>query len=399
MPQTSAFLPYGRQTIDDDDVAAVAAVLRGDALTTGPEVDRFEQALADVTGAAHAVSCSNGTTALHLAVAALGVGEGDHVVVPSVTFLASANCARYVGADVTFADVDPDTGLLTAAHFEAAIARAPRGKVKAVIPVHLNGQCCDMPAIAQVAKRHNIAIVEDACHALGGTMADGSRVGDCAHSSAVCFSFHPVKTIATGEGGAVTTNDTALDSKMRTLRSHGMVRQPETPASPDLALDAQGNANPWYYEMPEIGWNYRLSDIHAALGRSQLRKLDKFVTRRAALVARYDAALAKATNRIRPIGRSGGKPGWHLYVVQIDFAAAGKDRAAVMRALHGRGIGTQVHYLPVHLQPYYQRLYGRQSLPGAEAYYARCLSLPLFPSMADSDVDRVVDAIVEVVGR
>jgi UDP-4-amino-4,6-dideoxy-N-acetyl-beta-L-altrosamine transaminase len=371
-------------------------VLRADYLTSGPEVERFEQALTHVTGAAHAVSCSTGTAALHLAVAALGLGEGDHVIVPSVTFLASANCARYVGAEVTFADVDPSTGLLTAAHLEDAVKRA-QGKAKAVIPVHLNGQCCDMRAIADVAARHKLFIVEDACHALGGTTPDGATVGNAAASQAACFSFHPVKTVATGEGGAVTTNDPKLDTAMRTLRSHGMVRQPTTPLSPDLGLDANGQPNPWYYEMPEPGWNHRLSDIHAALGRSQLRKLGTFVARRAAIVARYDAAFA-THNRIRPIGRSGGKPAWHLYVVHIDFAALGRDRAGVMRALSAQGIGTQVHYLPVHLQPYYQRRYGRRTLPGAEAYYARCLSLPLFPAMTDADADRVVQTLNDVVG-
>ncbi|TAK99705.1 MAG: UDP-4-amino-4,6-dideoxy-N-acetyl-beta-L-altrosamine transaminase [Rhodospirillaceae bacterium] len=395
---TAPFLPYGRQAIDDDDIAAVAAVLRSDALTTGPEVDRFEQALAQVTSAAHAVSCNSGTGALHLAVAGLGIGEGDKVIVPSLTFLASANCARYVGAEVIFADVDPNTGLMGATHLEAALDRAPRGSVKAVIPVHLNGQCCDLSPIAELADRHHIAIVEDACHALGGLMPDGTKVGSCTTSIAACFSFHPVKTVATGEGGAVTTNDSKLDAAMRTLRSHGMVRQPSTPASPEFAFGPDGQANPWYYEMPELGLNYRLSDIHAALGRSQLRKLDTFVARRAALVARYDALLAKLSNRIRPVGRVGGRPAWHLYVVQIDFAALDKDRGNIMRALSERGIGTQVHYLPVHLQPYYQRRYGRLNLPGAEAYYARCLSLPLFPTMNDSDVDRVVNALTEVIG-
>jgi len=388
------FLPYGRQTIDDDDIAAVAAVLRSEALTTGPAVDQFEQALTKVTGAAHAVSCNSGTAALHLAVAGLGIGEGDRVVVPTLTFLASANCARYVGAEVIFADVDPQTGLMNASHFEAALAAAPRGSVKAVIPVHLNGQCCDLSAIATVAARHGISIIEDACHALGGVMADTTIVGNSPYSRAACFSFHPVKTVATGEGGAVTTNDAKLDAAMRTLRSHGMVRQPETPASPELARGPDGQPNPWYYEMPEIGWNHRLSDIHAALGTSQLRKLATFVARRAALVARYDQQLAKFGNRLRP--KVGGKPAWHLYVVHIDFAAVNKDRGAVMRALSKLGIGTQVHYLPVHLQPYYQGRYGRQSLPGAESYYERCLSLPLFPTMSDSDVDRVVDALAEV---
>jgi UDP-4-amino-4,6-dideoxy-N-acetyl-beta-L-altrosamine transaminase len=395
---TDSFLPYGRQAIDDDDIAAVAAVLKSDALTTGPEVDRFEQALSQISGAAHAVSCNSGTAALHLAVAGLGIGEGDRVVVPTLTFLASANCARYAGAEVIFADVNPDTGLMEAGHLAAALERAPKGSVKAVIPVHLAGQCCDTPAIAKLATSHGIAVIEDACHAVGGIAPDNSIVGSCAASVATCFSFHPVKTVATGEGGAVTTNDAKLDSAMRTIRNHGMVRQPKEPIMPEYGLGADGQPNPWYYEMPDVGWNYRLSDIHAALGRSQLRKLPAFVAQRATLVARYDAAFAKHANRIRPLSRVGGKPGWHLYVVQIDFAAIGKDRASVMRTLSARGIGTQVHYLPVHLQPYYQRRYGRQTLPGAESYYASCLSLPLFPTMTDADVDRVVNTLTDVIG-
>jgi UDP-4-amino-4,6-dideoxy-N-acetyl-beta-L-altrosamine transaminase len=391
------FLPYGRQTIDDDDIAAVAAVLRSDALTTGPEVERFEEALAGVTGAKDVVSCSSGTAALHLAVAALGVGEGDKVIVPTLTFLATANCVRYVGAEVVFADVNPSTGLMDAEDLEDAIARAG-ASVKAAIPVHLNGQCCDMAALRAATERLGIALIEDACHAVGGIMADGSKVGACAHSRMACLSFHPVKTVATGEGGAVTTNDPALAATMRRLRSHGMQRQPQPPASPDLALAPDGTPNPWYYEMPEIGWNYRLSDIHAALGRSQLRKLDRFVARRRELVRRYDAALQRLSNHVAPVERVKGDPAWHLYVAVIDFAAIGIDRATVMNRLRERGIGTQVHYLPVHLQPYYRRRYGAQRLIGAESYYDRCLTLPLYPAMADSDVDRVVDGLRAVLG-
>jgi UDP-4-amino-4,6-dideoxy-N-acetyl-beta-L-altrosamine transaminase len=393
----TAFLPYGRQSVDDDDIAAVAAVLRGETLTTGPEIERFEAALAAVTGAPQAVACNSGTAALHLAVAALGIGEGDRVVVPTLTFLASANCARYVGAEVVFADVDPDTGLMGPGHLADALKQAPPGTVKAVIPVHLNGQCCDVPGIAALAATQGIAVVEDACHALGGTTPAGAPVGACDSSAAACFSFHPVKTVATGEGGAVTTRDPGLAETMRVLRSHGMRRQPMTPDLPEFGLAADGTPNPWYYEMSEPGWNHRMSDIHAALGRSQLRKLDRFVRRRAEIVARYDAAFSGLSNRLRPVGRVGGSVAWHLYVVQIDFAAVGRDRAAVMHALKARGIGTQVHYFPVHLQPYYQRRYGRQSLPGAESYYARCLSLPLFPAMTDADVDRVVAAVAAVI--
>lgn len=397
---TKTILPYGRHIIDDDDIAAVAAVLKSDALTNGPATDALERALAGVTGAKEVVVCANGTAALHLAMLGLGIKPGDQVVVPSLTFLASANCARYVGADVVFADVDPDTGLMGPRHFEGAIARARPGAVKAAVPVHLNGQCCDMAALKAIADRHGIALVEDACHALGGTYPGPSNtavpVGACHQSAAACLSFHPVKTVAMGEGGAITTNDPKMAAVMRRLRSHGMERAPAEPAYPEYARDADGSANPWFYEMAEIGWNFRSSDIHSALGLSQLKKLEGFVARRADLVARYDAALKPLAPLVRPVARVGGKPGWHLYVALIDFEAAGKSRAKVMRELLAAGIGTQVHYFPVHLQPYYQKLYGHQTLPGADAYYARCLSLPLFPAMADGDVARVAETLASI---
>ena len=394
-------LPYGRHVIDDDDVAAVAAVLKSNALTGGPAVDQFERALADVTGAAEAVACSSGTTALHLAVLGLALKPGDQVVVPSLTFLATANCARYVGDDVVFADVDAATGLMTPETFREALTRGGAGRVKAAIPVHLNGQACDMRGLRDVAAQHGISLVEDACHALGTTYPgnDTVPVGACRDAVAACFSFHPVKTVALGEGGAVTTNDPVMAATMRRLRGHGMERNPLESSIPEFALAPDGTPNPWFYEMNEIGWNFRASDIHCALGLSQLKKLPQFLHRRQELVALYDTALKPLAPLVQPIGRTGGAVGWHLYAVQIDFAAAGKDRATVMRALAALGIGTQVHYFPVHLQPYYQRLYGRRTLPGAEAYYSRCLSLPLFPAMADADIARVTDALVRVLGR
>jgi UDP-4-amino-4,6-dideoxy-N-acetyl-beta-L-altrosamine transaminase len=400
MTSSSPILPYGRHVIDDEDIAAVAAVLKSSALTGGPAVEQFERALAEVTGAADAIACSSGTSALHLAVLGLGIGPGDQVVVPSLTFLATANCARYVGADVVFADVDPMTGLMTAATFEEALSRATPGRVKAAIPVHLNGQACDMRALGKVAAKHGVILVEDAAHALGTTYPgnESIAVGACKDAAATCFSFHPVKTVAMGEGGAVTTNDPAMAATMRRLRGHGMERTPASPAFPEFANAPDGTPNPWFYEMNEVGWNFRASDIHCALGVSQLKKLPAFLQRRADLVAHYDAVFKPLAPVLQTLGRTGSTTvGWHLYVVLLDFAALGKDRARVMRELAAAGVGTQVHYIPVHLQPYYQRLYGRQHLPGAEAYYARCLSLPLFPAMTDSDVARVVDAIKNVI--
>lgn len=385
------FLPYGRQSVNEADLAAVAEVLGGGWLTAGPTVEAFENAFAAKVEAADAVACSSGTAALHLAALGLELGRDDWVVVPSMTFLATANAARFVGAEVQFADVDADSGLMGVAQFEAALAAADAAgrRVKAVFPVHLNGQCCDMAAIREVARRRELAVVEDGCHAIGG---DG--VGGCRHSDMTVFSFHPVKTITAGEGGMVTTNDGALAERMRRLRNHGMVRAPAAFTEPAQGLDETGEANPWYYEMHETGFNYRLSDLHAALGLSQLGRLDAFVARRRALARRYDRGLKPLAPLIRPVARTGdGEPAWHLYVVLCDFAALGTGRARLMAELRAAGIGSQVHYLPVSRQPYYRRRYGGIDLPGADAYYERALSLPLFPAMADADVDRVVTAL------
>lgn len=380
---TKGFLPYGRQTIEDDDIAAVAAALRGDYLTTGPTVEAFETAFREVVGAAHAVACSNGTAALHMTMLAAGIGPGDVCIVPSITFLATANCAAYVGADVVFADVDPDSGLMTAETLAEALGRAKRRRVRAVLPVHLRGDVCDLPALATLAGEAGAIVVEDAPHALGSCFIHGNdldQVGDCAHSAMSTFSFHPVKTIATGEGGMVTTNDPALAERLRLARAHGMTRTPD--------------ADPWLYQMAEPGFNYRLPDINCALGLSQLTKLPRFIDRRRALAAAYEAALAPLAPLVRPAARpQGSDPVLHLLTVLIDFAAAGKTRRQVVEALAAKGIGSQVHYIPVHSQPYWVAKNGPLDLPGARAWYDRCLSLPLYPAMADGDVGRVVEAL------
>ena len=381
-------LPYGRQTIDEDDIAAVAQALRGDFLTTGPTVEAFEDAFADQVGAQHAVACSNGTAALHLAMLALEVQPGEAVIAPSITFLATANCARFVGAEVVFADVDPQTGLMTPDTLAEAMTRLDGRRLRAVLPVHLRGDTAELPALEAMAKSANAVLVEDAPHALGSSLKFGNtvqRVGDCAHSAMATFSFHPVKTIATGEGGMVTTNDARLAERLRRLRSHGMIRPQD--------------GDPWWYEMPEIGFNYRLPDILCALGISQLAKLDAFAARRRALAARYEEALKP----LAPLVVQASRPDWsdpvlHLMVALIDFQAAGRTRREVVEALRARGVGTQVHYIPVHTQPYYRERYGERDLPGANAWYERCLSLPLYPGMADDDVDRVVAALADVLG-
>jgi UDP-4-amino-4,6-dideoxy-N-acetyl-beta-L-altrosamine transaminase len=400
---TPAFLPYGRQLIEDDDVAAVTTALRADYLTTGPTVEAFERAFAERVGAAHAVACSSGTAALHLAAMALGLGPNDWLVVPSMTFLATANAARFVGAEVEFADVDADTGLLTGATLAAALDRAKAAgrAVKAVSVVHLAGRIAPMRAIA--ARVRGLPVVEDACHALGTTYEDSgspARVGDQRHGTLATFSFHPVKTIAVGEGGMITTKDAALAARMRLARNHGMTRDPEALRERAAATSAEGKINPWYYEMHEPGYNYRLPDILCALGLSQLAKLDRFMSRRRALAALYDAALAPLAPAVRTVPPVPGcHPVLHLYVVLIDFGAIGMSREEVMAGLRARGIGTQVHYIPVHRQPYYRSRYGDITLPGADAYYRRALSLPLFPAMSDDDVIRVTQALAQVLGR
>jgi len=405
------FLPYGRQDVDEADIAAVAAVLRGDWLTQGPAVTAFERALAERVAAREAVACANGTAALRLAYAALDLGPGDAVVVPSNTFLATASAARHAGAEVAFADVDPDTGLMGAEQAEAAIARARAAgwRVRVLAPVHYAGQTAPMADLGALARAQGLAVVEDACHAVG-TVDEGkgagagpaTPVGACAESALTVFSFHPVKTIAAGEGGAVTGNDPALMARVRRLCNHGILRAGPDGAAAfadrDAALDGgddgDGAVNPWYHEMHEPGFNHRLSDIHAALVLSQLRRLDAFIARRRHLMALYAARLAPLAPLALPAAAVPWcRPAWHLCAVRIDFAAAGRSRARVMAALREQGVGSQVHYIPVHRQPYWRRRYGALSLPGADRHYGRTLSLPLYPGMADADVDRVVSAL------
>ena len=396
--EAPTILPYGKQSIDEDDIAAVTAALRGDFLTTGPAVAAFEENFAKACNVAHAVACSSGTAALHIAALAAGVAPGTTTIVPSITFLATANVAILSGAEVVFADVDPENGLMRPSDFEEALSRAEQSgaRVQAVFPVHVGGQIADIEAISEMAIRRDCRVIEDACHALGSRYQN-HLVGDGTYSDMATFSFHPVKTIAMGEGGAVTTRDPEIAEKLRQLRSHGMTREAGAFKHPEQAFDARGEANPWYYEMPEIGLNYRASDIHCALGNSQLKKLDKFIAQRRSLVARYDQQIDwdnLPAKRIKLMPDM--EPCWHLYTILIDFDRAGMDRATVMNRLLERGVGTQVHYIPLHMQPFYRRRYGTLSLPGAERYYENCLSLPLFPAMENRDVNRVIDVLQDV---
>ena len=382
-------IPYGRHQITQDDIDTVVNVLKGDWLTGGAAVEAFESELGRQVQARHTIACSNGTTALHLALLALGVGSGDVVLVPAITFLASANAARYVGADVVFVDVDSKTGLMTAETLSATIMTHKDKNLKAVVNVHLAGQVGNLREIAAVARQHNLKIIEDAAHAVGSVYSvDGTRypVGANTFSDITTFSFHPVKTIAMGEGGAITTNDDGFANAMRLARSHGMVRQ----SSEWLNAEETG---PWYYEMHDLGYNYRVSDINCALGLSQLKKLDTFKAQRQGMVDFYNAALA-GNDIIQPIHHyEWSETAWHLYPVLIDFDQLGMTRAEVMEHLKKEGIGTQVHYIPLTHQPYYKALYGEIILPGAESYYSKCLSLPLYIGLSSKDQQNVVDLL------
>jgi UDP-4-amino-4,6-dideoxy-N-acetyl-beta-L-altrosamine transaminase len=405
-------LPYGLHLIEPDDVAAVRTVLHdnfvrpgrlepeeadavldilnGELLAQGPQVARFENTFAETVGAKHAVACSSGTAALHLALRALDVGPGDTCVVPAITFLSTATAALFCGADVVFADVDPVTGLMTADTLAEACGRA-KGPVKAALPVHLGGRFCDMNAIAKMAESFDVELIEDACHALGSKHWRHGKAGQSRHSKASVFSFHPVKTIACGEGGMVSANDPAFADRINRLRNHGVTRQADLLVDPDLSMDADGQPNPWSYEQLELGFNYRMTEIEAALGLSQLGKLDRFVSRRRELAGIYDELLAPLSSHVTPVPYSGEEqPSLHLYAVHLNLKTLGQSRGDLMRALLKKGIGTQVHYIPVYRQPYFVQRYGHQRLAGAEAYYAGALSLPLFPAMTDEDAQRVV---------
>jgi len=378
-------ISYGHQYIDDDDIAAVINSLKSDYLTQGPAVAQFEKTLCEITGAKYCVAVCNATAGLHIAVAALQLPSGSEGITSPNTFLASSNCLVYTGAKPTFADIDAKTFNISPSEIEKKIT----DRTKVLIPVHFAGLPCDMEAIHRIAKNHGLAVIEDAAHAIGSVLSDGSLVGSCKHSDLTVFSFHPVKTITTGEGGAVMTNDKALYNRLLQLRSHGTTKDP--------ALLTQ-NPGPWYYEMQTLGYNFRMTDLQAALGYSQIKKLSQFKKRRREIVALYNKAFAENDFLKTPYEDPMVSSCFHLYVAQIDFQKLGKDRKQVMSELLSMGIGTQVHYIPVHTQPYYQNTFGYKNgdYPVSESYYEKALSLPLYPAMSDSDVNNVIDAVKKV---
>jgi len=380
-----AYIPYGRQSIDDTDVQAVVEVLRSDFLTQGPAVPAFEKSVASLCGASHAVAVNSATSALHLASLALGVGPGDIVWTSPITFVASANCARYCGASVDFVDIDQRTYNMGVGALERKLAAAAKtGKLpKVVIPVHLAGQSCDMEAIGALARRYGFRIIEDASHAIGGAYR-GVPIGGCRHSDIAVFSFHPVKIITTGEGGLATTNDPALARRMELLRSHGITREAgEMTRAPD---------GPWYYQQVALGFNYRMTDIQAALGRSQLGRIGEWVERRHHIADAYDRDLA-ALPVTTPFRSRDGRSALHLYIVLVP-ETSGVQRRKVFDTLRAAGVGANVHYIPVHLQPDFARFGFREGdYPVAEDYYRRALSLPMFPGLTDEERVRVVEVL------
>ncbi len=375
-------IPYARQSIDQADIAAVLAVLQSDWLTQGPAVPRFESAVADYCGAPYASAVGNGTMALHLACIALGVGPGDLVWTSPNTFVASANCARYCGADVDFVDIDAETLNLSPAKLASKLTLARRaGRLpKVVIPVHFAGRSCDMTAIHGLSREFGFHVIEDAAHALGATHA-GVRVGSCRFSDVTTLSFHPVKHVTSGEGGMLLTRDPAIHAQLVRLRTHGITRDPS-----QMQGESEG---PWYYEQVELGFNYRMTDLQAALGESQMVRLPEFLHRRKQLVQRYRERLAALPVRL-PAADADTESAWHLFVIRVPAA----QRGAVFATMRAAGIGVNVHYIPVHLQPDYLRLgFRRGQFPEAEQYYQEAITLPLYATLSDADQDRVVETL------
>jgi len=381
-------IPYGRQEVTSCDIEAVKSVLNSDYLTQGPAVPAFEKKVADYCGANHAIAVNSATSALHIACMALGLGPGDILWTSPITFVASANCALYCGASVDFVDIDPETVNLSAKCLEGKLREAALvGKLpKIVVPVHLCGQPCDMKRIWELSQKYGFRIIEDASHSIGAEYL-GKPVGNCRHSDITVFSFHPVKIITTGEGGMALTNNNDLARKMSLYRSHGITRDP--------LLMTHESEGLWYYQQIDLGYNYRMTDIQAALGASQMDRLDQYVSKRRELANRYDKELQGLP--LRPLKQlSDGKSAFHLYPVRI-YPREGKTRKIVFEALRDEGVGVNVHYIPVHLQPYYRQVGFREGdFPEAEWYYAEAISLPIFPTLKKEEQDKIIGLLKEL---
>ena len=389
-------IPYGKHHIDEDDIQAVVDVLRSGILTQGPAVEAFENAVAAYVGVKYAVGVSSGTAALHLAALAAGVGPGTTLITSPITFVASANSGLYAGGQIAFADVDPNTVNMSPVALKAALAEHPNTKV--VIPVHFAGVPCDMTNIKTLADEAGAVVIEDGAHALGATYPNGQHVGCCAHSLMTIFSFHPVKAIAAGEGGMITTNDDGVYRKLLRLRSHGINKLDDPYQLPEHA-QTNGVTDPWYYEMQELGYHSRITDMQCGLGLSQLKKLDKFIARRRTLVNKYDEAFAGMKN-CYPAQKTGRDiSGHHLYVLRINFKKLGISRGQLMQTLRAKQIGSQVHYIPVPAQPYYRNLgFKPEDYPNAQCYYLEALSIPLFYDLTEVQQQKIIDVFKELVG-
>lgn len=381
-PVRDTYLAYGKQSIDEKDIQSVVDVLKGDYLTTGPSVSKFEKKVADYVGAKYAVAVSNGTAALHMACFAAGIKEGDEVIVPAITFAASSNCVLYCGGTPVFVDIDPNTYNIDLNQVEAKIT----SKTKAIIPVDFSGQAVNMDGLRIIAEKYGLTIIEDAAHALGSEYK-GKKVGSLAHMTE--FSFHPVKPVTTAEGGVVVTNDENFYKKMILFRTHGITRDLE------LLMHQEG---PWYYEQHELGYNYRLTDVQAALGTSQMDKLDNFINRRREIVKQYNEAFKEIEEVITPYEDEYSNSGWHIYVIKLKLENLKCTRKEIFEALQAENIGVNVHYLPVYLHPYYQKLgYKKGICPVTEDLYERMITLPLFPRMVSKDVEDVIEAVKKVI--
>lgn len=372
------YIPYGRQSINEEDIQAVTDVLHSDFITTGPKIEEFEQKVAEYTGAGYAVAVSNGTAALHAACFAAGIGSGDEVITTPITFAASANCVLYCGGKPVFADIDKDTYNISTEDIERKITK----QTKAVIPVHYAGQPCDINKIHEIAKKNGLIIIEDAAHALGADYK-GKKIGS--FSDMTIFSFHPVKHITTGEGGMILTNDRELYQRLLLFRSHGITRD---------STKMQNCEGDWYYEQIELGYNYRISDIQCALGLSQLKRLDSFVEKRRRIAEKYNSAFKNLEGVILPYQKAGCNSSWHLYVLQV----LNNKRKKVFDKLRCAGVGVNVHYIPVYCHPYYQKTgYNQTACPNAEKLYDNIISLPIYPDLTDIEQDYVIEKVKQFV--